>query len=257
MTTFGWKRKAGSGVVRNASQAFEQESKDEDLDNEVTRGEVDWLTLAPKKRMISLEDAKAKSERLREEGSILAHAERYWEAIKKWDEALLLTPSDSKMLEMKAQALMSVGEVFPAVQTAQQAVKADPTWWEARQTLGRAQLNLGEVKMAVRSFSKAVMLNPADKELWEDDLFWACSVRDRMTTVKSTDIATTSKPSSVSVSVVADSVSSDSEEEAASKSSGSVVLRTSVSAGEDQVERDAEETKKVLRVPPNYVHLRG
>ena len=28
---------------------------------------------------------------------------RYWEAIKKWDEALLLTPNDSKMLEMKAQ----------------------------------------------------------------------------------------------------------------------------------------------------------
>ena len=28
---------------------------------------------------------------------------RYWEAIKKWDEALLLTPDDGKMLEMKAQ----------------------------------------------------------------------------------------------------------------------------------------------------------
>lgn len=28
---------------------------------------------------------------------------RYWEAINKWDEALLLTPDDGKMLEMKAQ----------------------------------------------------------------------------------------------------------------------------------------------------------
>ena len=45
------------------------------------------------------------------------------------------------------QALMAVGEAFPAAQTAQQAVSADPTWWEARQTLGRAQLNMGEVKM--------------------------------------------------------------------------------------------------------------
>ena len=45
------------------------------------------------------------------------------------------------------QALMAVGEAFPAVQAAQKAVSADPTWWEARQTLGRAQLNMGEVRM--------------------------------------------------------------------------------------------------------------
>jgi hypothetical protein len=118
---------------------------------------------------------------------------RFWEAIKKWDEALLLMPTDSKVLEMKAQvrklsfvksvfcvpfflffffytlnsvmcnfdkkalsdnasvcvlqALMAVGEVFPAVQTAQQAVSAQPTWWVGHQTLGRAQLNMGEVKL--------------------------------------------------------------------------------------------------------------
>ena len=78
MTTFGWKRKAGEGVVRKASVAFEESAKDEELDNEVTRGEVDWLTLAPKKRLISLEDAKAKSRRLRDEGGTLAEAER-WE----------------------------------------------------------------------------------------------------------------------------------------------------------------------------------
>ena len=78
MTSFGWKKKVGAGVVRKASEAFEGEAKDEELDNEVTRGEVDWLTLAPKKRLISLEDAKAKSRRLRDEGATLAEAERYW-----------------------------------------------------------------------------------------------------------------------------------------------------------------------------------
>lgn len=63
-------------MVRKASVAFEESAKDEELDNEVTRGEVDWLTLAPKKRLISLEDAKAKSQRLRDEGGTLAEAER-------------------------------------------------------------------------------------------------------------------------------------------------------------------------------------
>ena len=77
MTAFGWKQKVGGGVVRKASVAFEESSKDEELDNEVTRGEVDWLTLAPKKRLLSLEDAKAKSRRLRDEGATLAEADRY------------------------------------------------------------------------------------------------------------------------------------------------------------------------------------
>jgi hypothetical protein len=77
MTTFGWKRKAGESVEHNASAAFENDAKDEEVDNAVTRGEVDWLTLAPKKRLVSLEDARAKSQRLRDEGTILAEAERY------------------------------------------------------------------------------------------------------------------------------------------------------------------------------------
>ncbi|XP_076462331.1 tetratricopeptide repeat protein 33-like isoform X2 [Babylonia areolata] len=271
MTSFGWKRKAGAGVIRKASQAFEEEAKDEELDNEVTRGEVDWLTLAPKKRLISLEDARAKSRRLSDEASTLAEAERYWEAIKKWDEALLIAPSDSQMLEMKAQALMAVGEVFPAVQTAQQAVNADPTWWVARQTLGRAQLNLGEVKLAIRSFSKAVLLNPAERELWEEDLQWACSVRDRSKTV--TSFSVTSKASGLLSSSEsgtahkADATSSESE----GRCSTVVQTRNTADISEDSENdrahddhadesRDAEENdarRTVLNVPLNYVHLRG
>nr|KAG5709627.1 hypothetical protein BaRGS_001677 [Batillaria attramentaria] len=146
MTSFGWKRKAGASVIRAAATSFEDDVKDED-DNEVTRGEVDWLTLATKRSRTQLEDARAKGQRLRAEGATLAEAERYWEAISRWDEGLLITPSDSKMLEMKAQALMALGEPFAAVQAAEQAVRAEPTWWVARQTLGRAQLNLGEVKL--------------------------------------------------------------------------------------------------------------
>ena len=75
MKAFGWKRKSGENIKKAASTAFERESKDED-DNEVSRGQVDWLTLAPKRRCISLEDAEAKSRRLKNEGAVLASAER-------------------------------------------------------------------------------------------------------------------------------------------------------------------------------------
>lgn len=171
---FGWKRKIGAQVSKPASSAFEQEAKEEE-DISLSNGEVDWLTLAPIKRrtLITLEDGFAKANRLVQEGTVLAGAERYWEALKKWEEALQYTPCDEKIHEMKAQALMELCEVFPAVQSAKKAVEYAPTWWIAHQTLGRAYLGLGEVRMAVQSFSRAVHLNPGNKELWEEDLLWA------------------------------------------------------------------------------------
>ena len=42
---------------------------------------------------------------------------------------------------------MILHEVFPAVQTAEKAVHADPTWWVTYQTLGRAQMGLGEIDL--------------------------------------------------------------------------------------------------------------
>ncbi|KAK8760324.1 hypothetical protein V5799_028411 [Amblyomma americanum] len=97
---------------------------------------------------------------------------RYWEAMKKFDEALQLTPGDVAIHEMRAQVLMLLREDFAAVQEAEQAVKLDPHWWVAHQTLGRARLQLGEIHMALRSFCSAVHLNPADEELRKDDLLY-------------------------------------------------------------------------------------
>ncbi|KAH3848885.1 tetratricopeptide repeat protein 33-like [Dreissena polymorpha] len=174
---FVWKRKIGVNVSKSASSAFELEAKAE-TDPEVENGDVDWLTLVPNKRknVIGLEDGIAKSHRLVQEGTVLASSERYWEALKKWDEALQYTLMDEKIHEMKAQALMELCEIYPAVQAAKKAVQFAPTWWIAHQTLGRAFLGLGEVRMAVNSFSRAVHLNPDDKELWKDDLLWAYSL---------------------------------------------------------------------------------
>ena len=45
------------------------------------------------------------------------------------------------------QVLLEIGEVFPAVQSAEKAVSLDLTWSVARQTLGRAQLGIGELDM--------------------------------------------------------------------------------------------------------------
>lgn len=176
MTSFAWKRKLGQDVCKNTVAKFCSEAKDDEINKEISNDDV---LFRKKTTSMALEDSLLKSARLTEEGSRLAENERYWEAIKKWDEAISFTPSNEKLYEMKAQSLLQLNELHPAVQAAEQAVKFRPTWWVAYQTLGRAFLGLGEVKRAVVSFSRAVHINPADQELFQDDLGWACSLLDK------------------------------------------------------------------------------
>ncbi|XP_078071395.1 tetratricopeptide repeat protein 33 [Mustelus asterias] len=74
---------------------------------------------------------------------------------------------------------MTLNEVFQAVQAAEMAVRLNPQWWEALQTLGRAQLSLGEITMALRSFQRALHMCPAESSLWEEDLAWALELQKR------------------------------------------------------------------------------
>ncbi|XP_066505621.1 tetratricopeptide repeat protein 33 [Hoplias malabaricus] len=177
MASFGWKRKIGEKVSRAAVQQFEAESEKVADDAELEG--ADWLHAIKRRREVLLEDCADKSKRLKEEGSVLAEQGRHWEALRKWDEALQLTPEEAVLYEMKSQVLILLQEVFPAVQAAETAVKLRPSWWEGWQTLGRAQLSLGEVELAVRSFQVAIHLCPLERPLWDEDLRWALSLREK------------------------------------------------------------------------------
>ncbi|KAK0040712.1 tetratricopeptide repeat protein 33 [Biomphalaria pfeifferi] len=76
MKRFVWKRKVGESVNKTKVSDFSAESKEDLEGNE--DGDIDWLTgtIANKKQCISLEDTKTKSERLIQEGAMLAEAER-------------------------------------------------------------------------------------------------------------------------------------------------------------------------------------
>lgn len=168
-SAFGWKRKATGKVATGLAAAFAENCADENADP--PEG-VDWLSGYKRRRNLLLEDCAQKSRRLRQEGTTLAELDRCWEALKKFDEALQLTPGDVHIHEMRAQVLMLLREDFAAVQEAEEVVKLDPSWWVAHQTLGRARLQLGEIQMALRSFCSAVHLNPADEELRKEDLLY-------------------------------------------------------------------------------------
>lgn len=105
MTSFGWKRKRT--LQTSAATAFasgEELPEGEDL----TEAGVDWLTAAKRRKALVLEDVSAKSRRLQKEGEVLAEHERYWEAIKYWDEALQLTPDSAILYEMKSQVALHI-----------------------------------------------------------------------------------------------------------------------------------------------------
>ncbi|XP_053304077.1 tetratricopeptide repeat protein 33 [Spea bombifrons] len=169
MASFGWKRKIGEKVSKVTSHRFEEDAAEAATDGD----DADWLNAAKRKKGILLEDNGEKSKRLRQEGIILAENGRHWEAVRKWDEAIQLTPEDAALYDMKSQALLYLHEIFPAVQAAETAVQRDPHFVEAWQTLGRAQLGLGEITMAIRSFQIGLHLCPANTELREEDLTWA------------------------------------------------------------------------------------
>ncbi|XP_051951255.1 tetratricopeptide repeat protein 33 [Xyrauchen texanus] len=178
MASFGWKRKVGERVSKVTVQQFEQDSEQPDTDDVEEEG-VDWLHVIKRRREVLLEDCAAKSKRLKDEGTLFAEQGRNWEALKRWDEALQLTPDDAVLYEMKSQVLITLQEVLLAVQSAEMATRLRPLWWEAWQTLGRAQLSLGEVELAVRSFQVAVHLHPSECPLWEEDLNWALQLREQ------------------------------------------------------------------------------
>ena len=82
-------------VVKKLSQPGFNESDSED----------DEFSLASKRTCfrLQLEDRQMKSKRLKEEGSILAEAGRYWEAVSKWNEAIEINPESAVLYEMKSQ----------------------------------------------------------------------------------------------------------------------------------------------------------
>ena len=164
MTTFGWKRKS-SARVQSSQAAFKPQEQQEEAGPE-----FDWLAVNKKLKLGVLEDGKARFERLKKEGICLAEEGSFWQAISRWEEALVLEPRDARIWEMKAQALVSLHEWPQAVEAAARAVEEERTWWVAQQTLGRAHLGLGHLELARIAFQKAVHLNPEEQELRKEDL---------------------------------------------------------------------------------------
>lgn len=170
MTSFGWKRKSAATVKTNKLvNAFDECEQVEPVQDTA----FNWIDEAKRRKIVALEDNQIRFDRLKQEGSLLAEQGRFWEAISRWNDCLLINGEDAAVLEMKSQALIQVHEWLPAIECAEKATEIKNNWWPGFQTLGRAQLGIGEVKLALRNFQVAFHLNPAQSEIWSEDILWA------------------------------------------------------------------------------------
>lgn len=203
MTSFGWKQKTphlNTSVSYKSSKQMDTLhnvfAKDVEDSNEDSRPlestndsegliNYDWCANLKKRKLDETTETSAEQvNRLKNEGIKLAENQEYWQAIGRWDMALQLIEKNltstgyiAKVYhEMKSQALIQLHEWEPAIEEAEKAIKVDPKWYSAHQTLGRAHLGVGNVLEAVRAFSRARHINPQDEEIKVQDLEWAASL---------------------------------------------------------------------------------
>ena len=131
---------------------------------------------------LAIEDTTSICKRLKAEGNFLAENARYWEAISKFTRAIDLhleklnstgpaSGSDlmlSVLHELCSQCYTELGEVYPAVASAEKAISYNKLCPLALQTLARAQINIGELYLAKGNIQRSLHVNPSCAESWND-----------------------------------------------------------------------------------------
>jgi tetratricopeptide (TPR) repeat protein len=135
---------------------------------------------------IAIEDTVTICERLKSEGNTLAENSRFWEALSKFKGAIELqldkennsdnihrngTQSStllSILHELCSQCFTELGEIYPAVESAEKAVNYNRTCNIALQTLARAQVNIGELYLAKKYIQRSLHVNPSCSDSWDD-----------------------------------------------------------------------------------------
>ncbi|XP_052381427.1 tetratricopeptide repeat protein 33-like isoform X2 [Oncorhynchus keta] len=172
MASFGWKRKVGERVCKAAVQQFEAAAEKPEEDGV---DEVDWLHAIKRRREALLEDCAAKGNRLKEEGTVLAQEGRHWEAIKRWDEAIQLTPDNPLLYEMKSQAVRSF-QVAVHLCPSERPLWSDDLAW-ARQLLQQRRTAQNQTQREEEA--QRDVLNPPelqqDYDFESDEVVVACA----------------------------------------------------------------------------------
>lgn len=124
---------------------------------------------------IALEDSSTLCKRFKSEGTVLAENGRFWEALSKFKKALdYLLPDESNnkiksiLHELCSQCYAELEEIFPAVESAELAVKCNPLCPISFLSLARSQINIGELYLARKNIQVSIHLDPSDSDAKKD-----------------------------------------------------------------------------------------
>ena len=108
--------------------------------------------------------ASERATQCREQGCDLAEAGRMPEALKCFQEGLLFAPQDHLLLELSAQAYLTLDRPMQAVKAAEAVVQLAPHWSDGYLTLARAQRELGEVTVAEGTYRRFIEMDATNTE---------------------------------------------------------------------------------------------
>lgn len=107
---------------------------------------------------------------------------------------------------------------------------------------------------AIKSFSRAIFINPAEKELWEEDLHWATSLMQRNETV--TAMKEQQKKTEKSANIIELDTNNDPEDQQDVKKDDSH-SHSSVVSGRELSQNFTRLEPSLQELPPNYVCMRN
>lgn len=99
-------------------------------------------------------------------GSSLARQGKYGEALKAFDNATRLNPTNATIWYSKGNVLNSLDKCNESIKAYEKAIEIDPNYIAAWNEKGHALNVIGRYDEAVIAFSKIIELNPKDADAW-------------------------------------------------------------------------------------------
>lgn len=153
MTSFSIKKKSSLKSIKPPFAICEDDEEDD--------GEIDFSSTD----MLVRGDGCSTSEACKVNGCFHAEQGRSSEALKCFQQAITLSPSNHILYELKAQVLLAEGIYLDAIHSCEKSIELFPSWSESHLTLARCFREFGEVYAALNSIHKALQFDPTSEEI--------------------------------------------------------------------------------------------